>query len=341
MKKIRAAAVGFAALAALGLAATATVTASADVPGQSAASNVIQIPLTRVVDVPGIALTNASSTAVVPVAGTHGIPATATGISGRLVAYEDSGTSRLVVWDGQGGAPGTPTVVGTATSSSFPSGASSAFASALSGGNVSVHLAGAATHFLLEVDSYTVPAPAAGSGPAGPKGDKGDTGDTGAAGANGANGKDAAILDGQLQAASVDLAHIGGPFAANHTALNFGGQNTVAVPGTGSELVHFSITFCRDGAQDGAPTFTPNVVVHDVTDSSNVATLASDYGPKLDAANAQVNCGIESTVADDVVATGGHTLEVDVFGYDDDQSATGTVKVDYGSLDLISLGAAN
>lgn len=144
-----AAAVGIAAVAA---AVAIPASAAAPVPGNTAA-----IPQVRLVQTPGIALAN-NATTTVTVAGKVGVPADATAVEGILTAYEDTGVSRLVVWDGLSGAPGTPTVIGAKTTDAQPSGASAAFHAALTSGAVKVHNSGAATRFLLTITGYDVPA---------------------------------------------------------------------------------------------------------------------------------------------------------------------------------------
>ena len=154
------------AIAAIVAAPLAMGIASADVPGASPASNVVSIPLTRIVDTPGDKLTPTVSTVVVPVAGIKGIPANATAVTGRLVAYNTGAGENLVVWDGVSGAPGDPTVFSGPTTVTHPSGESSSFNSALHNGSLSVHLLSGSGSFLLEITEYSVPVAPPAPGPA-------------------------------------------------------------------------------------------------------------------------------------------------------------------------------
>jgi hypothetical protein len=156
-----------------------TATSSAAVTGESAASNTVQIPVTRLVNTPGHSLSETNPTAVIKVAGVDGIPANATGIAGRLVAYQAAGGESLVIWDGVKGSPGDATVT-TGPTTPARSGPSNSYTTALRNGAVSVHLLTGAGSFLLEVTSYTLPtdppaAPLAGSYYSVAKYDVGDT----------------------------------------------------------------------------------------------------------------------------------------------------------------------
>lgn len=157
-----------------GIVALAAVAAGVAIPASAASapvttpSNTVPTPVTRIVNVPGIRLTNNQTTTLTVAGRTFGgiaIPANATGIEGTLTAYQDTGNSRLVVWDGVSGAPGTPTVSGTRTTPNG-SGPSSAFHVALSNGTLKVHNAGAAVQFLLTMSAYDIPAPAPTAPPA-------------------------------------------------------------------------------------------------------------------------------------------------------------------------------
>lgn len=161
MKKISKVAVAALATTAATLGVLTTTSADAATPAP-VAGNTVAVPLSRVVNVPGIALAN-GGTSTIQVAGkTFGsvtVPANATAIEGLLSVYEDSGTSRLSIETAGTGAPGTPTVIGSRTTVAQPSGAGEAFHVALSSnGQVSVHNVGAATHFLLAISGYDVPA---------------------------------------------------------------------------------------------------------------------------------------------------------------------------------------
>jgi hypothetical protein len=163
MKKISKAAIAVLGAGAATLGVLTSTSADAATPAP-VAGNTVAVPLTRVVNVPGLTLAN-GQTRTISVAGrTFGsvtVPANATAIEGLLTVYMDSGTSRLSIETTGTGAPGTPTVIGSRTSVNQPSGAGEAFHVALSSsGGVDVHNVGAATHFLLAITGYDVPAAA-------------------------------------------------------------------------------------------------------------------------------------------------------------------------------------
>lgn len=144
MKKLHKIAAGTIAGALLALAATGLAYAAA--PGNTA-----PIAQKRLVDVPGQAIGN-GQVQTLTASGKVGIPANATGVQGFITIFKGSGTSALTVWDGVAGAPGTPTVRGTA--SAEPSGT---FHVALTNGTFKVIDRGAATRYLITITGYDVP----------------------------------------------------------------------------------------------------------------------------------------------------------------------------------------
>lgn len=289
------------------LLAVAGLSASSSAAPVPAESSLHPIALTRVVNTPGATLTNAAPTIAVQVAGVGDIPADATAVMGRVVLYNTPAAS-VVVWDGVLGAPGDPTVTGGLTTVDRPSGASSAFFTALSAGKLSVHLlAGDLTHVLVEVTAYSEP-----NAPVPPAQQV-------------LRGQQVppTTVDGSPDSAGVVITNVGGSIVGRATLLSTIGKVTA-----GRYDVSALVTDFREpGSSDVTPDTIPTIVV--VTgdqvepDFSNVlATLQGPAIPKMLTATGDIESGLNLSSSITVPADGDVSLLT--FAYNTDRSGYGT-----------------
>lgn len=300
----------------IGTAATLVLAAALAVVGLSATSSaapaptsgsLTPIPLTRVVNTPGDPLSPTHSTVVVTVAGVGAIPDTATAVTGRLVAYDTTAGMSAVEWDGVSGAPGDPTVTSGPTTVAHPSGASSAFVSALNAGKLSVHLLSGAGSFLLEITGYVTPNPAL------------DTRTV-------QHGVQvAATSDDPNDPQGVTLTHVGGTIVTGATLLS-----TLPKVAAGHYDVSTLVTdFRKSGTSGDSPADTIPTIVIVAGDSIDadfgnvLATLAGPAIPKMLTATGDIEVGLNLDTNINLPADG--SVSVLSFAANTDRSGFGTV----------------
>lgn len=288
------------------LLAVVGLTASSSAAPVPAESSLHPIALERVVNTPGATLTNTAPTISVQVAGVGSIPADASAVMGRVVLYNTPAAS-VVVWDGVSGAPGDSTVTGAATSVDRPSGASSAFFTALSGGKLSVHLlSGDLTHVLVEVTAYSEP-----NAPTPPA---------------------QTVMHGQQvgptstdpsDPAGVVLTHVGGSIASGATLLSTIGKVSAGHYDVSALVTDFRLAGNSDVTPDTIPTIV--VVTGDAIapDFSNVlATLQGPAIPKMLTPTGDIESGLN--LFSNVLVPADGDVSLLTFAYNTDRSGYGT-----------------
>lgn len=164
------------------------------------------------------------------------------------------------------------------------------------------------------------------TGATGAKGDKGDTGDQGATGATGPQGVPGAGLTDQVSTDPITIANIGGSFSSRATSVG-----TLELPKAGTYEINaygfFDTVAANSTRTDGTHL---ELVVRDA-DGNDFGTCFTGAFPQGDR---EATC--QSTRVIEV--QGPTTLSVKAFGYNDDQSDTGsgsfTVKADASAIVL-------
>jgi hypothetical protein len=173
-----------------------------------------------------------------------------------------------------------------------------------------------------KLNTKAEPGPAGPQGPAGPagsQGPKGDKGDAGPQGDTGPAGPAASDVMGRMGVnKTVDptvIEHIGGPFAANATALA-----TFELP-AGTWMINTNAVFNRtEAAAAGATKTRPQLAIRYAGGGDGGTIMGVDISPT-------VGRELLGHTATPVVLTETTVFTVFGFGYNDDSSSTGSGKI--------------